>query len=194
MDIDLLDLINIDIGQQADTFIFMLIALLAAAMLIVTFLLGEAFEFFGDAVDIDDGGGIFNMQTMAAFLAGFGAIAWLLSGYFDVPSLVAALGGVAGGIPMAGMVVVLTRTFMRQSISTSFSLSELVGERALVTLAIPPRGVGRIQYERGGATHTATARSTVTERIEQGTVVTIDSVVAGEVVVRAAEESPASAS
>ena len=187
MEIDLLDFIDIDIGQETDTVIFMAIAIIAAALLVVTFLLGEAFEFFGDAVDIDDGGGIFNMQSIAAFLAGFGSIAWLLSGYFDVPSLVAALGGVAAGIPMAGSVVLLTRTFMKQSASSGFALSDLIGEQAMVTLSIPERGVGRVQYSRSGGTHTASARSATNERIEQGSVVRSDSVVAGEVVVRAAQ-------
>ena len=183
MDIDLLDFVNVDVGQEVDTVVFMAIAIVAALLLVVTFLLGEAFEFFGDAVDIDDGGGIFNMQSIAAFLAGFGAIAWLLSGYFNVPSLVAAAGGVAAGVPMAGSVVFLTRAFMRQATSSGFVLADLVGGNALVTLSIPERGVGRIQYERSGGTHTATARSANNERIEQGSIVTIDSVIAGEVVV-----------
>ena len=186
MDIDLLDFINVDIGQETDTVIFMVIAIIAAALLIVTFLLGEAFEFFGDAIDIDDGGGIFNMQSIAAFLAGFGSIAWLLSGYFDVPSLVAALGGVAAGIPMAGSVVLLTRTFMRQSASSGFNLSDLVGENVLVTLTIPERGVGRVQFARSGGTHTASARSAGNVRIQQGSIVMVESVISGEVLVREA--------
>ena len=56
-------------------------------------------------------------------------------------------------------------------------------ERAMVTLVIPERGVGRIQYERAGGTHTASARSASNTRIEQGSVVAIEGVVAGEVIV-----------
>ena len=183
MDIDLTQWVNFDVGQEVDTVVFMAIAIVAALLLVVTFLLGEVFEFFGD-IDIDDGGGLFNMQSIAAFLAGFGSIAWLLSGYFGVPSLVAAAGGVAAGIPMAGSVVLMTKTFMRQAASSGFVLADLIGERALVTLSIPEQGVGRIQFERGGGSHTATARSAGKVRIEQGSVVTIDSVIAGEVLVQ----------
>lgn len=68
-------LVSFDFGQEVDTVVFMAIAIVAALLLIVTFLLGEVFEFFGDAVDLDDGDGIFNMQSIAAFLAGFGSIA-----------------------------------------------------------------------------------------------------------------------
>jgi hypothetical protein len=52
-----------------------------------------------------------------------------------------------------------------------------------VTLVIPERGVGRIQFERSDGTHTASARSAGDVRIEQGSIINIDSVVAGEVVV-----------
>jgi hypothetical protein len=184
VDIDLRDFVNVDVGQEVDTIVFMVIAIVAAALLIVTFVLGEAFEFFGDALDIDDGGGVFNMQSIAAFLAGFGSVAWLLSGYFNVPSLVAAAGGVAAGIPMAGAVALMTKAFLKQSVSSGFNLTDLVGENVLVTLTIPERGVGRVQFARSGGTHTATARSAGNVRIQQGTVVKIESVVAGEVVVR----------
>jgi hypothetical protein len=124
VDINLLDFINIDLGQEDDTIVFMAIAIVVALLLVLTFLLGEVFEFFGDAVNIDDGGGIFNMQSIAAFLAGFGAIAWLLTSYFNVPSLVAAASGVAAGIPIAGSFVLMTRAFMLQSASSGFVLSE----------------------------------------------------------------------
>jgi len=185
VDIDLLDFIDVNVGQEVDTVVFMAIAIVAALLLVVTFVMGEAFEFFGDALDIDDGGGVFNMQSIAAFLAGFGSIAWLLSGYFEVPSLIAAAGGVAAGLPMAGVVVLMTRAFMRQSVSSGFNLTDLVGEDVLVSLTIPEQGVGRVQFARSGGTHTASARSAAKVRIQQGTVVTIESVVAGEVVVRA---------
>lgn len=184
---EIFDFIDLDVGQRTDTVVFMVIAIGAALLLLLMLLIGEAFEFLGDSFDADDGAGIFNLQSVAAFLAGFGAIAWLLSGYFDVSSLLAALGGILGGIPMAGSVVLLTRTFMKQSATTSFHLSDLVGETARVTLRISERGVGRIQYERAGGSHTATARSADNQIIEAGSIVHIESVLAGECIVRQPE-------
>jgi len=185
--VEIFDFIDLDVGQRTDTVVFMVIAIGAAVLLLVMLLIGEAFEFMGDSFDVDDGAGIFNMQSIAAFLAGFGAIAWLLSGYFDVSSLLSALGGILGGIPMAGSVVLLTRTFMKQAATTSFHLTDLVGETARVTLRITERGVGRIQYERAGGTHTATARSVNNKLIEVGSIVQIESVLAGECLVREVE-------
>jgi hypothetical protein len=77
----------------------------------------------------------------------------------------------------------MTRYFMKQAATTSHSLTELVGEQALVTLAIPATGVGRIQYERRGSTHTVLARSGNATAIASGSVVIVQSVVAGECIV-----------
>lgn len=76
---------------------------------------------------------------------------------------------------------------MKQSATTSFNLSDLVGESARVTLRISERGVGRIQYERAGGTHTASARAANNQVIEIGSIVQIESVLAGECIVRQAE-------
>jgi hypothetical protein len=174
----------IDISGRVDALVFMLIAVVAAIVLIVALVFGEAFGIADDfGVDVGDaGGGVLNLQTAAAFLAGFGAVAWLLAAYFDVPSLLAALGGLAGGVPMAAAIVGMTRFFMRQSVSSGFALNDLVGSDAIVVLAIPEVGVGRIQFERAGGSHTVTARSS-SGPIARGAIVRIRSVVAGECIV-----------
>lgn len=176
-----------DIPGRIDALVFMVIALAAAALLVGSLVFGEAFGVAEDlGVDIGDTGGAVNLQTVAAFLAGFGAVAWLLAAYFDVPSLFAALGGLAGGLPLAAAIVFMTRMFMRQAVTSGFALTDLVGNDALVVLAIPETGVGRIQFERGGGSHTVTARSAA-GGIPRGAIVRIRSVVAGECIVAPAE-------
>jgi hypothetical protein len=174
--------IGIDLGQRTDTVIFITIALVAVLVLVLSFVVGEVIDLASD-VDIDGADGHLNVQTIAAFLAGFGSVGWLLSGYFDVPALVAAAGGVLGGLPMALLVAAMTRFFMKQAVSTNFSLADLVGDHVRVTLAIPATGVGRIQFERAGGTHTAAARSANQQPITVGQLVTVQSVVAGECIV-----------
>lgn len=178
----LLQVFGLDVAQRADTVVFMIIALLAAAILIVTFLLGEVFDVISPELGgVDDAGaGLLNVQTVAAFLAGFGSVGWLLSGYFDVPSLYAAAGGVAGGIPMMAAVVLMTRLFLKQEISTSHALADLTGVQGIVTLAIREAAPGRVSYSMAGGTHTAPARSASGAAIPQGTVVVVKRVVAGE--------------
>ncbi len=182
-----LQIFGLDLAQRADTLVFVLIALLAAAILIVSFLVGEVFDVASDLADFDDpGAGLLNVQTVSAFLAGFGATGWLLSGYFDVPSLVAAAGGIVGGLPMGGVVVWMTKTFQKNEISTSFTLEDLVGADAVVTLAVPAGGTGRVRYSRAGGTHTAVARSASGEAIREGEIVVIQRIVGGTVFVDAA--------
>jgi hypothetical protein len=176
-----------DIPGRIDALVFMAIALAATAVLIGSLVFGEAFGVAEDlGVDVGDTGGVVNLQTAAAFLAGFGAVAWLLAAYFDLPSLLAAVGGLAGGLPLAAAIAFMTRVFMRQAVTSGFALSDMVGNDALVVLAIPETGVGRIQFERGGGSHTVTARSAAGS-IPRGAIVRIRSVVAGECVVAPAE-------
>ena len=188
MAVDALQIFGLNLAQRADTVVFVIIAVAAAAVLLISFLLGEVFGAASEIGDFDDpSGGLLNIQTVSAFLAGFGATGWLLSGYFDVPSLAAAAGGIVGGMPMAGVVVLLTRTFLKQQISTSFTLEDLVGQQAIVTLAVAPNGVGRVQYSSAGGTHTASARSSVDTTIAAGQLVTIRRVVAGTLLVEPLE-------
>ncbi|MEZ4503309.1 MAG: hypothetical protein R3C39_11845 [Dehalococcoidia bacterium] len=179
--------IGIDLGQRTDTVIFITIALVAVLVLVLSFVVGEVIDLASD-VDVDGADGHLNVQTIAAFLAGFGSVGWLLSGYFDVPSLVAAAGGILGGLPMAALVAAMTRFFMKQEVSSNFALADLIGAQVRVTLAIPAAGVGRIQFERAGGTHSAAARSGSHQAIGAGELVTVQSVVAGECIVAAVED------
>ena len=182
-----LQIFGLDLAQRADTVVFVMIALLAAGILVVSFLIGEVFDVASDIGDFDDpSAGLLNIQTVSAFLAGFGATGWLLSGYFDVPSLVAAGGGLVGGLPMGGVVIWMTKMFQKQEVSTTFTLEELVGVDAIVTLAVPATGAGRVQYSRAGGTHTAVARSASGLPIREGEIVVIRRVVGGTVLVDAA--------
>ena len=91
MAVDALQIFGLNLAQRADTVVFVIIAVAAAAVLLISFLLGEVFGAASEIGDFDDpSGGLLNIQTVSAFLAGFGATGWLLSGYFDVPSLAAA--------------------------------------------------------------------------------------------------------
>ncbi|MGE3960500.1 MAG: hypothetical protein AB7F65_02310 [Dehalococcoidia bacterium] len=182
-----LQIFGLDLAQRADTIVFALIALLAAVILVVTYLVGEVFDVASDIGNFEDpSAGLLNVQTVSAFLAGFGATGWLLAGYFDVPSLAAAGGGIAGGLPMGGVVFWMTRQFVKNEVSTSFTLDDLVGVEAIVTLAVPASGAGRVQFSRAGGTHTAVARSASGEPIREGQVVVVRRVVGGTLLVDAA--------
>ena len=88
---------------------------------------------------------------------------------------------------MGAAAVMMSRLFMKQEVSTSFRVDELVGTEAMVTLAISATGVGRVQYAKAGGTHTTPARSQSQTAIPQGTVVVVRRVVGTELLVDRAE-------
>ncbi|MPZ98370.1 MAG: hypothetical protein GEU80_03360 [Dehalococcoidia bacterium] len=194
--LDLGDLFNVE--RNLDTTIFMLLAIVGFGVLIVSYVFGEVVDVAGDlgadiAGDGDFGDGLLNIHTISAFLAGFGAIGWLFSGYWGVDPLVSAFGGMLGGLPLAGSVVFMGRMLQRQAGSTNFGLDELVGTEAIVTLRIAPGSVGYIEYRRAGGRHRAVARSTRQTVIPEGTVVRIERVVGGEVIVTTESQATSAA-
>ena len=176
-----------DVERSLDTTVFILLAVVGFGVLIVSYVFGEVADVAGDlGADIGDGDfadGLVNIHTISAFLAGFGAIGWLLSGYWDVDPLLAALGGLLGGIPLAGAVVLMGRAMASQAGSSNFTLTDLVGSEAIVTLRIAPGSVGYVEYRHAGSRHRAVARSDSEAAIPEGAIVQIKRVVGGEMLV-----------
>jgi membrane protein implicated in regulation of membrane protease activity len=167
----------VDIVWTTDTFIFAAVAILAVLILLLTFIVDGILDIWD--IGVDD----FNIQTIAAFFAGFGATGWLLSAYFGVPPLLSALSGLGGGLVLALIVVLTVRRLQSASNSAGFSIQEVVGQEGVVTLRIPPTGIGQIQYRMSGAVHTASARSQDNQEIPIGRRVRVLGIVGGELLV-----------
>jgi len=167
-------------------------------VLVVSYIFGEVADVAGDfGADIGDGDfadGLINVHTVSAFLAGFGALGWLLSGYWGVDPLLSALGGLLGGIPLAGAVLLMGRALHKQAGSSNFSLADLVGSEAVVTLRIAPGSVGYVEYRHAGGRHRAVARSDSDAVIPEGAIVQIKRVVGGEMLVATLDSQAGSTS
>ena len=196
MALDIGDLFNVE--RSLDTTVFILLAVVGFGVLIVSYVLGEVTDVAGDlGADIGDGDfadGLVNVHTVSAFLAGFGALGWLLSGYWGVDPLLSALGGLLGGIPLAGVVLLMGRALAGQAGSSNFTLTDLVGSEAVVTLRIAPGSVGYVEYHHAGGRHRAVARSDSEAVIPEGAIVQIKRVVGGEMLVAALDSQAGSAS
>lgn len=187
-----------------DTIIFAAIAGVGLAILIVSFVLGEIFDFFSHDVDVNIAGydvisighdgeiptapPLLNTQTICAYITGFGATAWVLSGYFGVAPLSSGLWGLGGGLVLSIPAVFIYRALHKQGATSSFDLESVVGKEAVVSLGIPSIGLGRIQYDYGGSTHTTLARSSDGVEIPAGTAVRIGKVIGNEMYVRKSEK------
>lgn len=163
---------------EIDTIVFMVVALVGVTILLLSLLLDDILDIWDIPSD-----GFFNLESAAALAAGFGAVAWFMSGYMGTPPLVSAVVGLGGGLPLGIGSFFLVRFFQKNEGSSGFSQEDLEGQVGVVTLTISKGGVGRIQYTKGGAIHQALAQTEGEQEIPQGRTVKIIEVIGGRAMV-----------
>ena len=109
--------------------------------------------------DVDTGPIAVNTQMLFAFLTGFGATGWVMTGYFGIAPIWSTVGAM-----LLGAVVSLAASFMYQVFKRNQSTSGtdaqgLVGAIGVTSLEVPQDGFGRIMVTHGGQTYTFRARS-----------------------------------
>jgi len=175
--------------------VFLGIASIGFLILVVSFLSGELFD-HGDLAghdadfhgDVHGGGGvsIFSTRILSVFVTafgGFGAIGIHLGYGIEVSTAM----GVAGGL-LFGTIIYLFASFLySQQASSEVRVSDLTGNTAQVSVAIPKAGVGQVRCRLGESLVDKIARSQDGEEIPANTVVKIEAVIGETVVVRRAE-------
>lgn len=138
---------------------------------------------FGQALDLDglldiEGGDFLNTTTIAAFVICFGGAGVLLATYSTLG--VAAVLAIGGGAALVGATAIqflYVRPMQRAERSVAFSVKELVGQTAQVTIPIPAEGYGEVMLQIGGGNVCQIARSGDGNQIPTGArVVVIESV------------------
>lgn len=118
-------------------------AILGTGFLLVQIVMGEI---GGDLdADVDDPGSEakwLSLQTVAAFLVGFGWIGLAALRLFDIGFGGAAFVGVGAGLGVAWLLVQLTRLLLKLQSDANVSLSDAVGLDGSVCVIVPPRGGG----------------------------------------------------
>lgn len=116
-------------------------ALFATGFLLLQLVMGE----IGGDIDIDnpsaDARGL-SLQSVAAFLVGFGWLGLAAYRLFDIGFGGAALIGTVAGFALAYLMIRVTRALLKLQSDANVSLSETVGLLASVTITIPPAGAG----------------------------------------------------
>lgn len=157
-------------------------ALLGTGYLVLQLVMGQLggnADAGGDMdVDFDDPGAEgrwLSLESIAAFLVGFGWIGLTIFRFTELRFLGSALAGVAAGIGVAWMVVTLTRQAMKLQSSGNLDLQSVVGREAPVYIAVPPgdAGTGRITLIVHNTQHEISARQHGTEPIATKTMVRI---------------------
>ncbi len=156
---------------------FLTIFGLSLGMLIVTFVLGELFDFGGDDAsgDFGDNPSPFSSRILFVFATAFGGFGYI-GGAMGWPIWAAAGLGIAGGLGVAaGTFFLIVLPMSRQQGSTDVHEADFEGLNGQVTSEIPEGGLGRVTViaPASKARVALAARSADGERIPFGATVRI---------------------
>jgi hypothetical protein len=137
------------IDIPVEDFVFVVCALVGGALLLITVLvddiLGAIFEF--------DIGGVSLMPLLLAFVSMFGVGGLFATQVLDVHGGQAAVVGTAFGLAGLGITFALFSLLRRGEADAPFSLSDLVGDSAFVSVGIPAGRYGSVLVKKEGQTH-----------------------------------------
>jgi membrane protein implicated in regulation of membrane protease activity len=148
------------IDIPVEDFVFVVCTLVGGALLLITVLvddiLGAIFEF--------DIGGVSLMPLLLAFISMFGVGGLFATQVLDVHGGQAAVVGTGFGLAGLGITYALFSLLRRGEADAPFSLSDLVGDSAFVSVGIPAGRYGSVLVKKEGQTHefSATASTDVT--------------------------------
>ena len=147
---------------------FLLIGGIGFLLLLFSFFTGGDVEVDHDVMveaDAGDGPGIFSFLTVACFMMGFGGIG-AIGMYYDFDSPASTGFGVVAGIVAGAGGLFFMRMLYGQQASSTITTENLVGNVAVVTMAIPANGAGKIScFTRGQSIELI---ATATQSIAQG--------------------------
>ena len=163
---------------------FLAIAVFGFVFLVGSSVFGEMFEHGDLGHDVDGHGAgpsVLSSRILSVFVTAFksfGAIG-IHVGYGVGASTAMGFGG---GVLFAGVIYVFASFLYSQQASSHVRTSDLVGNTAQVSVAIPKGGVGQVRCTLGDTVVEKVARAAKNEEIPVNTLVKINSLV-GEVAV-----------
>lgn len=137
---------------------YVIIGSIGLALVVVSLFVGEIFDSIFDSFDLD-GGGIFSTPVIGAFLASFGFGAALIIYTTKAGPGLSALGGLASGITVGGIALLMTRSLMNMPTDDPVRSSGLAGRTGTVVTRIPADGYGEISVTYAGQYLKVSARA-----------------------------------
>ena len=170
--------------------VFLGIASVGFLVLIISFFMGELFDFgdhsFDHHTDIGDGVSFMSSRVLSVFVTafgGFGAIGTHLGYSIGLSTAM----GLAGGLAFGGLIYLFATFLYGQQASTDVRISELAGKKGQVSVAIPKGGVGQVRCMLGQTAVDKIARAKDGGEIPANTLVVIEEIVGDTIVVHRAE-------
>lgn len=200
--------------MSLDQAFFLGIALVGALFLFVSFILGEIGDFFDDVGDFigdhipdfggaegdvggevagDAGGGEagdapspFSLRSLMAFMTAYGASGLITSAY-GWSTLASSLFALIPGSVMTVVAYQGMKMLYSQQATSVVQVGGLVGKNAVVDVAIPPVGVGRVTVNTNDGYSSFIARSEGDQAIPAGERVVVTGNLGSELVVSKAQ-------
>jgi membrane protein implicated in regulation of membrane protease activity len=179
-----------DLLTQFSAFgVFLAIAAVGFLFLLISLIFGGIFEHFEGHFEHeigDHGGpGFFSVRIMSVFVTAFGGFG-AISTHYGLSVLPASGVGFLSGVFFASIIYGFARFLYTQQASSDVRTSDVVGQTARVTVAIPAGGVGQVRCRVGEELIDKIARSRDDQPIPENAVVRIEEVLGETVVVRRA--------
>jgi hypothetical protein len=165
--------------------VFLGIAAVGFAFLLVSLLFGEVLEHFGADADhaLDSAGpSFFSVRGISVFVTAFGGIGAIGVRYGLSPAG-ASGAGLVGGLVFAYIIYLFAHFLYGQQATSSISADEIVGQTARVVVAIPAGGLGQIRCRVGEELVDRIARSRSGEAIAENVSVRVEETLGETVIV-----------
>jgi hypothetical protein len=170
--------------------VFLAIAALGFLFLLVSLIFGEVFEHLGmDADhsidhDLSHGGpSFFSGRILRVFITAFGGFG-AVDTHYGLGVLPASGVGFGSGVLFASVIYVFARFLYGQQASTQLQSSDIVGQPARVTVAIPANGVGQVRCQVGEEVVDKVARTHDGSPVPANAIVKVEQVLGEIVIVR----------
>ena len=132
---------------------FIVIGIVGAVLLLSSLLFDDVID--GLVPDLD----FISGPVIGAFLAAFGLFGWFATSGVDLPSLLAIVIALGGGVVFGGFTFKLTDALINQPTDGTPTTASLVGQTGRVVTPVRADGIGEVLVALGGASTKYTATS-----------------------------------
>jgi membrane-bound ClpP family serine protease len=171
--------------QVSQFSVFLALAGIGFAFLLVALFFGEIFEHFEFSADHDlshGGPGFFSTRILSVFITAFGGFGAVAT-YYRFGVLGSSGIGFLSGLFFAGIIWAFAGFLYSQQASSDVRVQEFVGHVGRVVVSIPAGGVGQVRCQLGEQLVDKIARSGDGRPIPENTAVTVAEVLGDTVVV-----------
>jgi len=168
--------------------VFLAIAAIGLIFLVLSFVVGEAFDNFGFHDGGIDGHGFIDSRAVAIFITSFGGFG-AIGVQMGLSSVVSSIIGLASGLVLGGLVTLFGRFLQSQQASSSVGNAQLVGRTAQVTVMIPSGGIGQVSCRVGEERVEKLARSREAIELKPGMLVRIEEIAGDSAIVTPAADA-----